>query len=404
MATARRVLGTERLPVGSLRVAWPALASALLGFSVLVSVGVADGGVFPRTWRLATLALCALAAAVLLARKHVAFARLEWAVLASLAAYTAWIAASASWSGHSSVSMLQAERGVVYVAGLLAVLLVVERRTVPHLLGGIVAGITAVSAYGLGEYVLRPPPLDPFEGRLLHEPFGYANALGIFAAIGILVAVGLALAAALPLLAGAGGRIRLPVAVLLAALAAAAVAVVLVVSGGPRRLGSLAGENRPDYWQVAWEDYRAHPVLGSGAGTYGDYWLAHPGNASFTRTAHNLYLQSLAELGPVGLVLVLTAVGLPLLRLRRRLDPVAVTAAAGYLAFLLHAGIDWDWEMPAAGLAGLFCGAALLVATRPLARVGMPVWMRAALFAPAIVLAVVAVVRLDTGPRLPFGP
>jgi O-antigen ligase len=375
---------------------------------------------------------------VLLARKHVAFARLEWAVLASLAAYTAWIAASASWSGHSSVSMLQAERGVVYVAGLLAVLLVVERRTVPHLLGGIVAGITAVSAYGLGEYVLRPPPLDPFEGRLLHEPFGYANALGIFAAIGILVAVGLALsarspaaravallplvvlvptllltssrgawlalAAALPLLAGAGGRIRLPVAVLLAALAAAAVAVVLVVSGGPRRLGSLAGENRPDYWQVAWEDYRAHPVLGSGAGTYGDYWLAHPGNASFTRTAHNLYLQSLAELGPVGLVLVLTAVGLPLLRLRRRLDPVAVTAAAGYLAFLLHAGIDWDWEMPAAGLAGLFCGAALLVATRPLARVGMPVWMRAALFAPAIVLAVVAVVRLDTGPRLPFGP
>ena len=79
-------------------------------------------------------------------------------------------------------------------------------------------------------------------------------------------------------------------------------------------------------------------------------------------------------------------------------------AAAGYLAFLLHAAIDWDWEMPATGLAGLFCGAALLVATRPHSRVGMSVWMRAALLVPALILAVTALVRLDTGPRLPFGP
>ena len=179
---------------------------------------------------------------------------------------------------------------------------------------------------------------------------------------------------------------------------------MLVVSGGPDRLGSLAGENRPDYWQVAWDDYRAHPLLGSGAGTYGDYWLAHPANASFTRTAHSVYLQSLAELGPVGLLLIVTAVGLPLLRLRTRMDPIAATAAAGYVAFLLHAAIDWDWEMPAAGLAGLFCGAALLVATRPQPRAGMSVWMRAALLAPTLVLALAAVVRLDTGPRVPFGP
>jgi hypothetical protein len=34
----------------------------------------------------------------------------------------------------------------------------------------------------------------------------------------------------------------------------------------------------------------------------------------------------------------------------------------------------------------------------------MSVWMRAALLAPALILAVAAVVRLDSGPRLPFGP
>jgi hypothetical protein len=433
MAIARRVLRIDTL--GSLRVGWHSLAPALLGFSVLASVGVADGGVFPRTWRLATIALCALAAARLLARERIAFARLEWAVLASLAAYVAWIAASSSWSGRSSVSILQAERSAVYVAGLLAVLLVVDRASLPYLLGGIVAGITSVSAYGLGEYLFRPPPLDPFEGRLLHQPLGYANALGIFAAIGILVSAGLglrarsraaraaalaplivllptlyltssrgawlALAAAAPVLARSGGRARLPVAVLFAMLAAVTIGLVLVASTGST---SIAGDNRAAYWRVAWEDYEEHPLLGSGAGTYGYYWLAHPGNDSFTRTAHNLYLQSLAELGPVGVLLVVTALGLPLLRLRRVRDPLAAAAAAGYVAFLLHAGIDWDWEMPAVGLAGLFCGAALLVATRPQPRLAMPIWARAALLVPALVLAIAASLRLDTGPRFPFGP
>lgn len=197
---------------------------------------------------------------------------------------------------------------------------------------------------------------------------------------------------------------RLPGVVLLATLAAVAVGAVLVVSARQGSLATLAGENRTAYWQIAWDDYEDHPLLGSGAGTYGYYWLAHPGNDSFTRTAHSLYLQSLAELGPVGVLLVVTALGLPLLRLRQLRDPLAAAAAAGYVAFLLHAGIDWDWEMPAVGLAGLFCGAALLVATRPQPRLAMPVWARAALLAPALMLAVAASVRLGTGPRFPFGP
>ena len=55
---------------------------------------------------------------------------------------------------------------------------------------------------------------------------------------------------------------------------------------------------------------------------------------------------------------------------RHRLAPAALGA---YTAFLVHAGIDWDWEMPAVTLAALVCGAALLLAahgaeSRPLAR------------------------------------
>jgi hypothetical protein len=42
---------------------------------------------------------------------------------------------------------------------------------------------------------------------------------------------------------------------------------------------------------------------------------------------------------------------------------VTTVAGAAYLAFLVHAGIDWDWE-PAVTLAALGCAAALLVVQR----------------------------------------
>jgi tetratricopeptide (TPR) repeat protein len=39
-------------------------------------------------------------------------------------------------------------------------------------------------------------------------------------------------------------------------------------------------------------------------------------------------------------------------------------AAGGYAAFLLHAALDWDWEISAVTTAGLLCGSALLLAAR----------------------------------------
>jgi O-antigen ligase len=422
-----------RLPVGT--GAWQQLTAALLGFSVLVTIGVADGGVLPRSWRLATLALCAIAAAALVGRRRVAIGRLEAGVVAALAALAAWTALSGAWSGEPSVSLVQAERAAAYVALVLAVLLVAERSSVPHLLGGMVAGITLVAGIGLVEYVVSPPPLDPFEGRLLHRPLGYANALGIFAAIGALLAAGLGLrarraatrrlalaplvvllpalyltssrgawlafAAGALLLVRLGHQVRRPVAAGLAVLACVAVAAVLVVSGGP---GDLAGENRSEYWRVAWDQYLANPLLGDGAGTFGDYFLAHGSGAGFTRTAHSLYVQSLAELGPVGLLLVVLALALPLVRLRARRDPLLAAAGAAYVAYVLHTGVDWDWEMPATTFAGLLSGTAILVATRSDTGPGTSVRMRVALVVPVVALGAFAALRIGTGPGLPFAP
>src|SRR5207302_524238 len=51
---------------------------------------------------------------------------------------------------------------------------------------------------------------------------------------------------------------------------------------------------------------------------------------------------------------------------RRR--PLVAAAAGAYVAFLVHAAVDWDWQIPAVTLAALFCGGALLAVTRRDAR------------------------------------
>jgi hypothetical protein len=161
------------------------------------------------------------------------------------------------------------------------------------------------------------------------------------------------------------------------------------------RLLSLASPARSKQWRVAWEQYKDHSLLGSGAGSYERFWLRDRPDGGVVRDAHNLYLETLAELGPVGLALLLGTVAVPLavaVRARRR---ALVPAAAGaYAAYLVHAGVDWDWELPAVTVAALFCAAGLLVAGRtPSARRISPRG-RAALLAATAVLAAFAFVGL----------
>jgi Flp pilus assembly protein TadD len=43
-------------------------------------------------------------------------------------------------------------------------------------------------------------------------------------------------------------------------------------------------------------------------------------------------------------------------------------AFGGYVAFLVHAAADWDWELPAVTLVGVLCASAILAAARTTAR------------------------------------
>jgi O-antigen ligase len=159
----------------------------------------------------------------------------------------------------------------------------------------------------------------------------------------------------------AGGRRWATVAAALVAIALAGLSVIPAFSA-PDSL-----QARGDYWHVAWHVVHAHPLLGTGAGTYDLAWAAYGdlGRWGGALDAHSLYLESLAELGMVGFVLVgaLLAPLVSVLRVDRR-STASAAALGGAVTFLVHAGLDWDWEMPAVTVAGLVCLAAT-VAPRP---------------------------------------
>ena len=423
----------------ALRLVWLRFAPGVGAAVVLFVDGISGGGYLPRTWRLTTAAFCAFAIAALAGRTSIRLSRLEMWFLCTFAALTTWTELSQVWSDTPGTSILEAERDVVYLTGIALILLILERSTLRVFLAGALVGVTATSAVGLVSYVFVGHALNPIEGNLLFEPVGYANGEGIYATIGTLLAVGLALDLERPRLRLAsllalvvlvptlylthsrGAELGLALGLLtlvrfghtlhprlfLAVGGAALGAVAIVIGATATEHGILAklfGQNRPLYWHVAWKEWELNRLLGSGAGTFDRYWLHYRTVGSFARDAHSLYLETLGELGPLGLALVLAVLLTPLLALRGRRDPLLATAAGAYVAFLVHAGVDWDWEIPAVTLAGLACGSALLVARRPLDAPEVRGGGRLLMFAAAAGLGILALIRLYTGPRLPFGP
>jgi O-antigen ligase len=375
---------------------------------------------------------------------------------------------------------------VLYLCVTLAALLTIRAATARAASAGLLAGTVAVSCAGLVALLLPARvEANTYEGRLLFEPLGYANASGILAAIGILVALGLAahmesrscralaasalvpLVAALALTESRGAmaamaiglvtglvldpqRRRLGLSAMLlfplpllavwlagrshvsdvqattelvardgklvagavALLAAAqgacawrflrdwhlslrtgrvcAVAGCLLAVAGAAHVHAGALGDRPAYWRAAVADYRAHPSLGSGPGTFSGAWLQHRKALVDTQNAHSLYLETLAEVGPVGLALLIAALTVPLVVALRRRSTLTATACSAYVAFLAHAAVDWDWQLPAVTVAALICAAVVLAPSRALATRDRSNARRALVLASALAAAAAA--------------
>ncbi len=117
------------------------------------------------------------------------------------------------------------------------------------------------------------------------------------------------------------------------------------------RLTSPANNGRLDHWKVAVDAFSAAPLRGQGAGSYQILWARDRDSDFNVLDGHSLYLESLAELGLIGLgllVLVLLALGGALaVRARGRNRSLYAAVLAAVLAWAVHAGVDWHWEMPA---------------------------------------------------------
>ena len=68
---------------------------------------------------------------------------------------------------------------------------------------------------------------------------------------------------------------------------------------------TAAGNGRYQWWTEALDAFGSKPLTGIGAGNYELYWNAHHTLPVVVADAHSLYIETLAELGPLGLIFVL---------------------------------------------------------------------------------------------------
>jgi tetratricopeptide (TPR) repeat protein len=149
---------------------------------------------------------------------------------------------------------------------------------------------------------------------------------------------------------------------------------VAAATSGQQPEGTLGP--RLDYWQGALAIARDHLLLGTGPGTFASAFPAYQSNPSYySKYAHQVLLQTLAESGVPGLLALLgllaafgwsVARGLPA-RLRNPVTPASVLAvglAAGLAASLAHNLVELDWYVPAIAVVAALEGGLLLALTR----------------------------------------
>jgi O-antigen ligase len=136
-----------------------------------------------------------------------------------------------------------------------------------------------------------------------------------------------------------------------------------------RHLTSTEGTGRYQFWKAGWEAFESDPLKGVGAAGYEPWWAQHGSLDYYVRNAHSLFVETAAELGIVGLLLLLGFFGAPIAAgVRHRIAGEDRTVAGVLLAVLgcgiTAAAIEWTWEIPGAFIpvvivAALLAGPAL---------------------------------------------
>jgi hypothetical protein len=376
----RRQRFAEGIAISLALVAFLALVSRLLPHVIEVPVTIESG---PRTrypleyWN-AVGASCGIGAALLL-----------WASRRSLAGWLRWVAVGSLPAVLLALYFTYSRGGVLALLVACGCLLALSHDRL-WLLGTLaIGGIGALPAVwaaqarqSLADNLANQAAVDQGVTVLLILLAGTVLALVLFAGLRRLESRG----------GGGIGRAvqlsRNPVVLRRIALVGALIGIAAAIAVGGRawhqfsrsdvafpnnpqqHFNSLSGAGRHDFYRVALDAFGEKPLLGHGAGTYVFSWEKLRSIDQPVHDAHSLYLQTFAELGIVGGLLVLALVGVLLWAgftawrdasgSRRELHAVLLATA---LAFAVGAAIDWFWQIAAMG-AIFFLASGALVAAR----------------------------------------
>ncbi len=119
------------------------------------------------------------------------------------------------------------------------------------------------------------------------------------------------------------------------------------------RLQATGGNGRYQIWQAALDANATDRWKGIGPGTFEFWWARHNTTGVSIRDAHNLYVETLAEAGIVGLLLlaglfawlVTTAVRRLVGEESEELRLTIAAASSAIVAFMVAAALDWVWEV-----------------------------------------------------------
>ena len=272
-------------------------------------------------------------------------------LLGALFALAAWTTASWLWSASPASALEEAQRVTLYAVVAAAVLLCRPRGAVAAVAGA--AAVVACWNLGAGG----------------DAPVGYANALALLCALGLVL---------LPSLPRRTWIAAVPLAVVLVQQHSMGADVALVVGAVvyvlprlrlvvvPLAIAALlaapfvvGGHEREHYWRAAAREAQSQPVLGGGAGTFVNWWVRERDVPLQTDEAHSLYVETLAELGPLGLALVLAVFAIPLATARRP------ELAAGVAVYAIGATLDFDWELAAVTVPAIVVAALAVTHPRP---------------------------------------
>ena len=411
-------LRTRPGTVAVVPLSWLGPSVGAAAFALTVGTAWDQGGFHPVSWDLPLVGLAALSLASVFLVAPPRPGRYAAGAVGALAFLALWNAASWLWSDSPPAALEESQRVALYAVAAAAVAIAGRRVPRAWIAGGVVLGVVPVACRNLA---------DPGSNG---QPVGYANGLAVLIVLAILLLLGFAstprpllwravsgllivpLAWDLVLQRSTGGDAVLGAGLLVFALVApwrgrrvqlriaAAVATLILVVALAAAPFALHGHVRGSYWRVALHEYAAKPVLGSGAGTFVDWWTRIRTTPGSTEEAHSLYIETLAELGPVGLLAVLAALGVPLVAaFRLRSDPLGPALLAALVAFDVHAAVDFDWELAGVTLPAVLLGVSAAVHADPQ---GTPLHVRSR-GAAATVLAIVgtaAVLALAGNERL----